>query len=94
VTRRRWVILGVVLLVLLFALQAGEYSTAQWLELRRKERDEGAQVEELRREVDSLARIRRLVETDPAWQERIAREQYGMLRKGEIEFTLVRPEER
>jgi cell division protein FtsB len=94
VTRRRWVILGVVLLVLLFALQAGEYSTAQWLELRGKERDEGAQVEELRREVDSLARIRRLVESDPAWQERIAREQYGMLRKGEIEFTLVRPEER
>jgi cell division protein FtsB len=88
------VILAVVVLVLLFALQAGEYSTPQWLELRRKEKDEQAQVEELRREVDSLARIRRLVETDPAWQERIAREQYGMLRKGEIEFTVVRPEER
>ncbi len=78
--------------VVVFALQAGEYSTPQWLELRRKEKAERAQLDSLTREVDSLARIRRLVENDPAWQERIAREQYGMLRKGETEFTVVRPE--
>ena len=63
----------------------------QWLELRRKERAEREAVDSLSREVDSLTRIRKLVETDPGWQERIAREQYGMLRKGELEFTVVRP---
>jgi len=88
--RGNWVILALVAGVIAFALQAGEYSTSQWLELRRKEKAERAQVDSLTREVDSLARIRRLVETDPAWQERIAREQYGMLRKGETEFTVVR----
>ena len=93
-TKKRWLIVLVVLGALLFALQAGEYSTLQWLELRRKEKLVRSEVDSLTREVDSLARIRRLVETDPAWQERIAREQYGMLRKGETEFTVVRPEQR
>jgi len=94
VTRKRWIMLAVLLAALVFALQGGEYSTGQWLELRRRERAVQNEVDSLGREVDSLARLRRLVETDPAWQERIAREQYGMLRKGEIEFTVVRPEER
>ena len=53
-----------------------------------------AEVAELNRQVDSLARLKKLVETDPAVQERIAREQYGMLRPGEIEFTVVPPEEK
>jgi len=90
-TRKVWAVLLLVALAALFALQAGEYSTGQWLALRKKERQERAEVDSLSREVDSLTRLRRLVETDPAWQERIAREQYGMLRKGEIEFTVVRP---
>jgi cell division protein FtsB len=92
--KKRWIMLALLLGALVFALQAGEYSTGQWLQLRKKERVARVELDSLTREVDSLARIRRLVETDPAWQERIAREQYGMLRKGEIEFTVVRPEER
>ena len=79
---------------LLFALMGGEYSTPQWRELRRSERVERETVAQLRREVDSLARMKKLVLTDPATQERIAREQYGMLRKGEREITLVRPQPR
>jgi len=93
-TRRGWLLLALILGAAGFAFQAGEYSTPQWLELRRKEKVARAAVDSLAREVDSLARIRKLVEFDPAWQERIAREQFGMLRKGEIEFTVVRPEER
>ncbi len=89
-------LLGLLVLVgaLLFALMGGEYSTPQWRGLRRSERDERAAVARLQREVDSLGRVRKLVLTDPATQERIAREQYGMLRKGEREITLVRPEPR
>ncbi|NOT07739.1 MAG: septum formation initiator family protein [Gemmatimonadales bacterium] len=74
------------------ALMVGEYSTPQWLALRSKERTERERLVALRAEVDSLARVKKLVETDPAMQERVAREQYGMLRKGEVEFTLVRPD--
>ncbi len=86
--------LGLVVAALVFALQAGEYSTPQWLSMRTREQEVGAEVAALMREVDSLARFRKLVETDPVTQERIAREQYGMLRQGEIEFTLVQPEEK
>ena len=56
-----------------------------------RERVTRAEVAALAREVDSLARVKKLVETDKDTQERVAREQYGMLRAGETEFTLVRP---
>jgi cell division protein FtsB len=94
VTGKRLLGLLVLLGALLFALMGGEYSTPQWRGLRQGERDERAAVARLQREVDSLGRLRKLVLTDPATQERIAREQYGMLRKGEREITLVRPEPR
>jgi cell division protein FtsB len=77
---------------LYFALQGGEYSTLQWLDLRKRERTEAALVRTLEREVDSLARVKKRVETDPAMQERLARELYGMLRPGEVEYTLLRDE--
>ncbi len=91
-TRTRWLFLLLVVAALVFAAQAGEYSTPQWLSLRAREKEMRAEVTALAREVDSLTRYKKLVETDPATQERVAREQYGMLRKGEIEFTLVPPE--
>ena len=89
-SRRRWLLALAVLGALAFAFSAGEYNTLQWLELRRRERVLRAEVDSLTRDVDSLTRERKLVETDPAWQERIARERYGMLRKGETEYTVVR----
>ena len=93
-TGKRWLLLVVVMAALIFAVQAGEYSTPQWLSLRSREKEMAAEVAGLAREVDSLARYRKLVETDPITQEQIAREQYGMLRKGEIEFTVVPPDAR
>lgn len=93
-TGKRLLGLLVLLALLLFALQGGEYSTPQWLGLRQSERVERAAVAQIQREVDSLTRVKKLVLTDPATQERIAREQYGMLRKGEREITLVRPQPR
>ena len=88
--RKRWLVIGLILATAVFAWQAGEYSTLQWLELRRREAVERLVVDSLAHEVDSLNRVRKLVETDPGWQERIAREQYGMLRRGEREFTIVK----
>ena len=89
-TRARWVAVLLVAAALYFAVQGGEYSTLQWLELRKRERAEAALVQVLSREVDSLARVKKRVETDPAVQERVARELYGMLRPGEVEYTLLR----
>ena len=91
-TRARWVALLLVVAAMYFAAQGGEYSTLQWLDLRKRERAEQALVRILAQEVDSLARVKKRVETDPAMQERLARELYGMLRPGEIEYTLLRDE--
>lgn len=88
-TRARWLVAAVVLLATVFALQAGEYSTLDWLELRRLERAESLQVAELERTVDSLTTVAEAVETDPRTQERIAREKYGMARDGEIVYQIV-----
>ena len=88
-TRGRWLVLGVVGAAVLFGLQAGEYSTWEWLALRREERGERERIRELKRELDSLLRYAKLVETDPETQERIAREQYGMLKAGEHAFIFV-----
>ncbi len=90
--RRRWLIVLLVFGIAVFALQAGEYNTFHWLTLAGREKAERAAVAALEREVDSLTRLKKLIETDPATQERLARELYGMLREGEWEYTLVRPE--
>lgn len=72
-----------------FALFAGEYSTLDWWKLRGQLQDEQAQVQALEVELDSLARVAHDLETNPAAQERAAREQFGMIRPGEILYRLV-----
>ena len=91
-TRIRWIALVVIGLALYFAVQGGEYSTLQWLQLRSRVRAEAEQVRQLTREVDSLTAVKKRVDTDPAMQERLARELYGMLRPGELEYTILRDE--
>ena len=78
---------GVVLL--LVAVLAGEYSTIDWLKLRQQLNEERDSVETLRVQIDSLARIARALENDPATQERAAREQFGLIRNGEILYRIV-----
>ena len=65
---------------IVFALQGGEYSTADLWKQRKLKRALTTQTDSLQREVDSLRREAHDVLTDPATQERIAREQYGMVR--------------
>ena len=71
------------------AFQAGEYGTVDWLKLRGQLLQERRAVRDLEVELDSLARLARALETDPAAQERAAREQFGMIRRGEILYRLV-----
>jgi cell division protein FtsB len=48
---------------------------------------EGA-ITRLRLEIDSLQKEAEALETDPAAQERVAREAFGMLRPGEILYRV------
>lgn len=72
--------------------RGGEYSTFDLLKLRSDLARERQAIADLQREVDSLRKVAKAVETDPRTQERIAREQFGMLRKGEFLYRLVPPD--
>src|SRR4029079_8226022 len=65
---------------LVYAVQGGEYSTKDLFLLKSKERRLTREVDSLQHQVDSLGRFLRLVKGDSATQERIAREEFGMVR--------------
>ncbi|HST07903.1 MAG TPA: septum formation initiator family protein [Gemmatimonadaceae bacterium] len=67
-------------LAVYFAVQGGEYSTRDLFLLDSRTRTLNRQVDSLQRQVDSLGRYLRLVKGDSATQERIAREEFGMVR--------------
>ncbi|MGH7567808.1 MAG: septum formation initiator family protein [Gemmatimonadales bacterium] len=71
------------------AVFGGEYGTFDWLTLRGQLAEEQRAVQELEVELDSLARVARDLETSAAAQERAAREQFGMIKDGEILYRLV-----
>ena len=76
----------------LFALQGGEYGTSDLFHQRERHRRLQAAVDSLQREVDSLGALKRAVATDPAVQERIAREEFGMVRGDkEILYRFAEP---
>ena len=67
-------------LAVFFALQGGEYSTRDLYVLHSRTKTLTHEVDSLQRQVDSLGRFLRLVKTDSATMERIAREEFGMVR--------------
>ncbi len=75
-----------------FALQGGEYGTTDLFSQKRRLARAVAEVDSLQRRVDSLAAYKRLVETDPATQERIAREEFGMVKPGEVLYRYADPD--
>ncbi len=87
-SRSRLLTLLVLVGAVVFAVAGGEYGTLDWLELRRQERQETARIAALRLEVDSLRRFARRLETDSRLAERLARENFGMIRRGEFLYRL------
>jgi cell division protein FtsB len=87
----RLALAGIVAVIALLGLafQGGEYGTLDWLKLRRQLADERAALGALEAELDSLSRVARALETDPVAQERAAREEFGMIRPGELLYRLV-----
>ena len=70
----------VIVAALVFAVQGGEYSTLDLLHQRRDRARLTAAIDSLSRVVDSLRRYRDRLQRDPKLQERIAREDFGMVR--------------
>jgi cell division protein FtsB len=76
-----------------FAVEGGEYGTSDLLRQRAHERRLRVEIDSLTRIVDSLTRYKRRVETDPKLQERIAREEFGMVRGSkEMLYRFAEPE--
>jgi cell division protein FtsB len=85
-TRAKRVLLGAALVgVVVFAVQGGEYGTSDLVRQRAKRERLQSRIDSLTRLVDSLERRKRAIRTDAAAQERIAREEFGMV-KGEKEL--------
>ncbi|MDA1081984.1 MAG: septum formation initiator family protein [Gemmatimonadetes bacterium] len=66
--------------VALFAIQGGEWGTFDLLSQRSRMKRLEAAVDSLQHAVDSLKLYRKRIDSDPALQERIAREEFGMVR--------------
>jgi cell division protein FtsB len=77
---RRILFWAFVVAALVFAVQGGEWGTTDLVAQRARATRLRAQIDTLKRDVDSLARVKKSILTDPVVQERIAREEFGMVR--------------
>ncbi len=93
--RRRW--WGLAILLAMIIGWAYIFITGQggWLELQHERRvlaDLESEVKRLAATNDSLANVLWRMENDPAFVERMAREEYGLVLPGEHLYRLVRPD--
>ena len=63
-----------------FAIEGGEYGTSDLIRQQIRKHRLQAAIDSLTRQIDSLERYRKQILTDPVLQEKIAREQFGMVR--------------
>ena len=77
---RRLAIVVAVGFALWFAVQGGEFSTTDLIRQRKQDARISRTIDSLQRILDSLRRYEAAVEHDPAVQERVAREVFGMVR--------------
>ena len=74
-----------------FAIQGGEYGTLDLLRQHRQRVRLVHEIDSLGHLVDSLKRYKERVLTDPKMQERIAREEFGMVRVKELLYRIAEP---
>ena len=91
--RAKYVLVAaVVVAALVFAVQGGEFGTRDLLRQRQRRKVLVSAIDSLQRIVDSLKRYKRRIETDPALQERIAREEFGLVRGNkELLYRIAEP---
>src|SRR5438045_4014765 len=75
-----------------FAVQGGEYSTWDLLRQRQRRAQLRREIDSLTRVVDSLNAYKLRVLNDPRTQERVAREEFGMIRGKELLYRIADPD--
>ena len=89
---KRVLIAAGVLAALVFAVQGGEYGTRDLMRQRARRATLVSTIDSLQHIMDSLRRYKTRVETDPVLQERIAREEFGLVRGDkELLYRLAEP---
>ena len=79
--------------VILYAVQGGEWGTVDLIRQTSRLARVKHQVDSLNHEVDSLKKYKQLLQTDPVMQEKIAREEFGMVRGNkEILYRFTEPD--
>jgi cell division protein FtsB len=81
-----------VVIAVYFAFQGGEYTTWDLYRQKMREATLSQVIDSLKHDVDSLQALKRSIESDPATQERIAREDFGMVRDKELLFRFLDPD--
>ena len=82
---RRIVFWAVVVVALVYAVQGGEWGTDDILAQRKRAARLRAEIDSLKHDIDSLGKVKKSILTDASVQERIAREEFGMV-KGDKEL--------
>ena|SRR5690242_7769754 len=77
---QRLIVAAATLGILWFAVQGGEYGTTDLFAQKTKRRVLAEDIAQMKLVVDSLTNWKKQILTDPATQERIAREEFGMVR--------------
>jgi cell division protein FtsB len=89
----RAVIALAVLGVIVFAVQGGEWGTVDLIRQTSRLARVRREVDSLNRDVDSLKKYKQLLQTDPVMQEKVAREEFGMVKGNkEILYRYTEPE--
>jgi cell division protein FtsB len=79
--------------VLVFAVQGGEWGTTDLIRQSYRLKRVKHEVDSLSHEVDSLKAYKKLLATDPITQEKIAREEFGMVKgKKELLYRFTEPD--
>ena len=61
---------------------------SKWQDVQQKDRDYKMKIEALEEEHAKLLEEKRLLEEDPAYLEKVARERMGLIREGEVIYHL------
>lgn len=88
---KRFFLPAVLILAAYYAVFGGEYSLTELRAARAAEERERAELDELRRQIDSLYAWADALEMDSLTLERIARERFGMIRRGETLYIFAEP---
>ena len=80
------------LAALIFAIEGGEYGTRDLMRQKQRKARLQSAIDSAQHVVDSLKRYKKRLETDPALQERIAREEFGLIRgEKELLYRIAEP---